>query len=65
MKKILLAIIFTNSLMSELVIEITQGTEDPFKVALAQFEGNIDISKELLQIIKGDLIRSGEFNVYD
>ena len=65
MKKILLAIIFTNSLMSELVIEITQGTEDPFKVALVQFDGNIDISKELLQIIKGDLIRSGEFNVFD
>ena len=56
MKKLLLAIIFTNSLMSELVIEITQGTDDPFKVALVQFEGNIDISKELLQIIKGDLV---------
>lgn len=65
MKKLFLAIIFTNSLMSELVIEITQGTEDPFKVALVQFGGNIEISKELSQIIKGDLKRSGEFNVFD
>ena len=65
MKKLLLAIIFTNSLMSELVIEITQGTEDPFKVALVQFGGNVEISEELSQIIKGDLKRSGEFNVFD
>ena len=65
MKKLLLAIIFTNSLMSELVIEITQGTEDPFKVALVQFGGNAEISEELSQIIKADLKRSGEFNVFD
>ena len=65
MKKLLLAIIFTNSLMSELVIEITQGTDDPFKVALVQFGGNTEISEELSQIIKVDLKRSGEFNVFD
>ena len=45
MKKLLLAIIFTNSLMSELVIEITQGTDDPFKVALVQFGGNTEIKQ--------------------
>ena len=50
--------------MSELVIEITQGTEDPFKVALVQFGGNVEITEELSQIIKGDLKRSGEFNVF-
>ena len=50
--------------MSELVLEITQGAEDPYRVALIPFNGEKNISETLNDVIKNDLFRSGEFNIY-
>ena len=52
MKKIFLILIFSNFLLSELVLEITQGTEDPYRVALLPFKGDVDISSTLFKVLE-------------
>tara|TARA_Y100000766_G_scaffold64968_1_gene54397 strand:+ start:5464 stop:6750 length:1287 start_codon:yes stop_codon:yes gene_type:complete len=49
----------------ELFLEITKGSEDPYKVAMIPFEGNTRISKQLNKIMRNDLIRTGEFSILD
>ena len=65
MKRIFLLLFFSNFILSELILEITQGTEDPFRVAIIQFEGSNDIASDVHQIIKNNLKRSGEFTIFD
>ena len=49
----------------ELFLEITKGSEDPYKVAIIPFEGNTRVSKQLNNIVRNDLIRTGEFSILD
>ena len=49
----------------ELFLEITKGSEDPYRVAMIPFEGNTRVSKQLNEIIRNDLIRTGEFSILD
>jgi len=49
----------------ELFLEITKGSEDPYRVAMIPFEGNSRVSKQLNDIIRNDLIRTGEFSILD
>ena len=49
----------------ELFLEITKGSEDPYKVAMIPFEGNTRVSKQLNSIMRNDLIRTGEFSILD
>ncbi len=49
----------------ELFLEITKGSEDPYKVAMIPFEGNARLSKQLNNIMRNDLIRTGEFSILD
>ncbi len=65
MKKNLLVIayIFAPLCFGELFLEITKGSEDPFRIAMVPFEGNLRISKQLNQIMQNDLIRTGEFSI--
>jgi TolB protein len=68
MKKnlVLVAILLFSTLSyAELFLEITKGSEDPFKVAMIPFEGNSRVSKQLNNIMRNDLIRTGEFAVLD
>ena len=55
MKKIYLTLFFTITLSSELILEITQGTENPFRVALLEFDGDKNISNQIDNIIKNNL----------
>jgi TolB protein len=64
MKKILLILAFSNTLTSELILEITQGTEDPYRVAILKFEGDQKVSNDIDKIIRNNLKRSGEFNLF-
>ena len=50
---------------SELFLEITKGSEDPFKVAMIPFAGSSIISKKLDAVIRNDLNRTGEFSMLD
>jgi|TARA_B100001093_G_scaffold175956_1_gene168771 TolB protein len=65
MKKFFLLIYFSSFISSELYLEITQGTQDPYRVAVIKFNGDYQISSEIDQIIKNNLIRTGEFNLFD
>ena len=49
----------------ELFLEITKGSEDPFKVAMIPFAGNASVSKQLNKVIRNDLSRTGEFSLLD
>ena len=64
MKKILFILAFSNLLTSELILEITQGTEDPYRVAILKFDGDQKVSNDIDKIIRNDLNRSGEFNLF-
>jgi TolB protein len=68
MKKSLLLVtllLFPFFIYGELFLEITKGSEDPYKVAMIPFEGNARISKQLNNIMRNDLIRTGEFSILD
>ena len=49
----------------ELFLEITKGSEDPYKVAMIPFEGNSKVSKQVNNIMRNDLIRTGELSIHD
>ena len=53
---------FTNA---ELFLEITKGSDDPFKVAMIPFQGSSGLSKQINRIILNDLTRTGEFSMLD
>ena len=68
MKKNLLLVtllLFPIFIYGELFLEITKGSEDPYKVAMIPFEGNTGIAKQLNNIMRNDLIRTGEFSILD
>ena len=67
MKKNLLVIayIFAPLCFGELFLEITKGSEDPFRIAMVPFKDNLRISKQLNEIMQNDLIRTGEFFILD
>ena len=54
-----------NMIFGELFLEITKGSEDPYKIAMISFEGDPRISKQLNKIMRNDLIRTGEFYILD
>ena len=64
MRKLFLIFLFFNQLYAELILEITQGTDDPYRVAILPFTGDTEMSEELESIIKNNLNRSGEFETF-
>ena len=58
-------VFFPTFCFGELFLEITKGSEDPYKVAMIPFEGNSRVSKQLNRIMQNDLIRTGEFSILD
>ena len=64
MKKLLTILIFSSFVSSELVLEITQGTDDPYRVAILPFKGDKKLSSDIENIVINNLKRSGEFTVF-
>ena len=62
---LVILLLLPNMIFGELFLEITKGSEDPYKIAMISFEGDSKISKQLNKIIRNDLIRSGEFYILD
>ena len=62
---IFILIFFPTLCFGELFLEITKGSEDPYRVAMIPFEGNSKLSNELNSIMQNDLIRTGEFSILD
>ena len=45
-------------LNAELVIEITKGSDNPYRIALIPFQGESSVVKQANEIVKNDLIRT-------
>ena len=58
-------LLLPNMIFGELFLEITKGSEDPYKIAMISFEGDSRISKQLNKIMRNDLMRTGEFYILD
>ena len=65
MKKLLFLLLIPNFIYAELVLEITQGTENPYSLAVINFDGPQKISKKINSIIESDMKRTGEFIIRD
>ena len=52
-------------LNAELVIEITKGSDNPYRIALIPFQGESSFAKQANEIVKNDLIRTGEVYIFD
>ena len=64
MKKLLLIFfLFSQPTISELVLEITKGSDDPYSIAIINFDGPKNINKEIVSILSNDLNRTGEFRI--
>ena len=63
MKKILILFLIPQLIFAELILEITQGSDDPYVVALLAFDGKKDIADEVDLIVNNDLKRTGEFKI--
>ncbi|MDB4059981.1 Tol-Pal system beta propeller repeat protein TolB [Gammaproteobacteria bacterium] len=61
MKNILILLLLPNFLFAELLLEITKGSDNPYRIAIVPFEGADKSVSTMVDIIKADLIRSGEF----
>ena len=66
MKKYILAILLiAQPIFSELVLEITKGSDNPYSLALINFDGSETKIYEVSNIVKNDLNRTGEFRILD
>ena len=63
MKKIIFLFLISINTSAELVLEITQSSDNPYRIAIHSFDGQNSISQKISQIIKADLLRTGEFSV--
>ena len=63
MKKILLTLLLVNYIFSELIIEITESSENLIKVAVIQKQQATKIGDLVVGVIEQDLKRTGEFEV--
>ena len=56
MKKIsLLFLLLPHLVFAELILEITQGSEDPYSVAFLNFEGSKKITEQINDVVINDL----------
>ena len=64
-KYLILSIFLAQPIISELVLEITKGSDNPHSVALIDFEGSKSATNEITNTIKNDLNRTGEFKILE
>jgi TolB protein len=66
MKKYILTILLiAQPIFSELILEITKGSDNPYSLALLNFDGSETKIYEVSNIVKNDLNRTGEFRILD
>ena len=62
-KALLIFILFSQPIISELVLEITKGSDDPYSIAIINFDGPKNINNQIGSIVTNDLNRTGEFRI--
>ena len=66
MKKYLLTLLLVaQPIFPELVLEITKGSDNPYSVALINFNGSNSAKYQVTSIVKNDLDRTGEFRILE
>jgi TolB protein len=63
MKKILALIVFSLNFHADLVLEITESASKPIKIAILEKNKNSLAGQEIVEIVRNDLLRTGEFDV--
>ena len=51
-KALLIFILFSQSIISELVLEITKGSDDPYSIAIINFDGPKNINNKIGSIVR-------------
>ncbi len=64
-KFLLIILIVPIKVDAQTVIDITQGSEDPYRLAIIAKEGNQKQTQKVLSIVSQDLKRTGEFYIFD
>ena len=64
-KYLILTLLLAQPIISELVLEITKGSDNPYSVALINFEGSKSATNIIINIVKNDLDRTGEFKILE
>ena len=64
-KFLLIILIAPIKVDAQTVIDITQGSEDPYRLAIIAKEGNQKQTQKVLSIVSQDLKRTGEFYIFD
>ena len=65
MKKIFIFFLLPNLIFAELLLEITKGSENPYRVAIIPFQSDVSSVNNIVKVVKDDLLRSGEFYILD
>ena len=63
MNRLLLVLLLSLTASAELVLEITQSAKQPIKIAVLQKDANTAIGEDIINVIRSDLQRTGEFTV--
>ena len=62
-KALLIFFLLSQPICSELILEITKGSDDPYSIAIINFDGPKNINNEISSIVSNDLNRTGEFRI--
>ena len=65
MKLFLILFLMPNLLLAELLLEITKGSENPYRIAIIPFQGSSSSVNTIAEVFNSDLERTGEFYILE
>ena len=65
MKLFLILSLMPNLLLAELLLEITKGSENPYRIAIIPFQGSSSSVNTIAEVFNSDLERTGEFYILE
>ena len=65
MKLFLILFLMPNLLLAELLLEITKGSENPYRIAIIPFQGSSSSVNIIAEVFNSDLERTGEFYILE
>jgi len=63
MKLFLMLLLMPNLLLAELLLEITKGSENPYRIVIIPFQGSSSSVNTIVEVLNSDLVRTGDFYV--
>ena len=65
MKLFVILFLMPNLLLAELLLEITKGSENPYRIAIIPFQGSSSSVNTIAEVFNSDLERTGEFYILE